>query len=64
MTLVSYRLLWELIEEHPYLSGLMTKQFHAYLLEVTRRGSLLDDVPNNELQKPPTDTDREFMDNF
>lgn len=47
------RELHELIENHPYLSGLMCDEFHNKLNDVIRNGHLIDEYGRRELQQSP-----------
>lgn len=59
ITLAKVRVLHNLIEQHPYLSGFMGREFHAHLDDVIRSARQLDDIDRSEWRKEPTEDDLE-----
>lgn len=57
--LVKCQALHDIIEKHPYLSGMMTDQFHSFLNFVARHGWMLDGYERSELMKQPSEEDVE-----
>lgn len=46
--------LHDIIEKHPYLSGMMTDTFHNYLDRVIDKAHLLDDIPRKDWRATPS----------
>lgn len=60
-TLIQAQSLYQVIESHPYLSGLMTDALKQRLTDVIRNAHYLDDVDSFEWQKTP---DEELLDKY
>lgn len=48
------RVLNSQITSHPYLSGLMTERMRGLLIELIRKGDLLDEISTYELTRNPS----------
>jgi hypothetical protein len=57
--LTKVQVLHDLIEDHPYMSGLMTKEFHGYLDFVIMNAHHLDNFNIKEWRSQPNEDDIE-----
>ncbi len=61
-TLTKVQALHDIIEKHPYLSGMMSDKFHGFLDDVIRGAHNLDDIDSNEWRKhPDEDMVKQFL---
>jgi hypothetical protein len=60
-TLTKIQALHDIIEKHPYLSGMMSDRFHGFLDDIVKRAHHLDEIDSSEWRKQP---DEDMVEQF